>query len=88
MGVNFYYTQHLKQKPSMWLFLLYYHLVPLIFIKELNKRNHKNALDLSYQYYYIYFNNDIYKRINLKIILLKKYQKIGIEVNVRIKGKK
>ena len=73
MGVNFYYTQYLNQifyKPSMWLFLLYYHLVPLIFIIALNKRNHKNAL-LRYTCHIsinIFISYDIYKRINIRYL--------------------
>lgn len=91
MGVNFYYTQYLKRsfEPSMWLFLLYYHLVPLIFIIALNKRNHKNALAtlvisvLIYLFHMTYIKESIYDTY-----FVKKIPKDWDEVNVRCKSEK
>ena len=73
MGVNFYYTQYLKRsfEPSMWLFLLYYHLVPLIFIIALNKIVHKNALPFytCHISINIFISYDAYKRFNITTYL-------------------
>ena len=91
MGVNFYYTQYLKRsfEPSMWLFLLYYHLVPLIIIIGANKRIHKNALAtlvisvLLYIFYMTYKKQSIYD-----VYFVKKIPKDWNEINIRCKSEK
>ena len=91
MGINFYYTQYLKRsfEPSLWLFLLYYHLVPLIIIIGANKRIHKNALAtlvisvIVYLFYMTYKKQSIYD-----VYFVKKLPKDWNEINIRCKSEK
>ena len=89
MGINFYYTQYLKRtfKPTLWLTLLYYHLVPLIMIIGLNKRIHKGAMKtlivsvILYIFHIIYIKESIYN-----VYFIEKIPESWEEVDTRCKS--
>lgn len=91
MGINFYYTQYLKRtfEPSLFMVILYYHLVPLIIIIGANKRIHKNALAtlvisvIVYIFYMTYKKQSIYD-----VYFVKKLPKDWNEINTRCKSEK